>query len=483
MATLSPAIPLEEIKQKLDELNIPQRFSSGLLRDPEFKQLQYKNHQLCYLHEYMLKTQTVKLTNNQLAFVFSMNRRTVTKSINQGPQDPKPKGRHLALDENTENIILEKIINISNQGDSMTQNEILKYIRNKFKKNVTKGWLNQFYLRHRDKIKKTRSFPQEDLRITVPREYLKEHVKNMHKYVEGRVAELTFNLDEVGTSEWEDRKPRKVFADINIDSNHLTHPVSRKVSHMTLLTCVSAAGDSLTPLLITKHELRDDFWELGIRPDEDIMVRVRDPPYIDKELFFEYISVVLIPYISHVRSQLKIEANEAILLMDSCSAHCDDSIKKYLGENNVIAFVFPSHTTNLFQALDLSLFGIFKRTKNMLDNEEKEKSLKKAAINVFRAYDQITTLFNILGSFRRAGIIQDTSSNPKKIKINIKQMVSNPGFKELWNLNVKIEDISRLRQNHKFGIINIDYLPEGCCIVMNEDDFFQEDDEIEHYFD
>lgn len=52
MSTLAPAIPIEELRKKLEDLNIEPRFIRGILRDVEFKALLYKNHQLCYLHEY-----------------------------------------------------------------------------------------------------------------------------------------------------------------------------------------------------------------------------------------------------------------------------------------------------------------------------------------------------------------------------------------------------------------------------------------------
>ena len=52
----------------------------------------------------------------------------------------------------------------------------------------------------------------------------------------------------------------------------------------------------------------------------------------------------------------------------------------------------------------------------------------------------------------------------------------------IWNLNIKINEISKRRQNQKFGIINIDYLPENCNIVLNPDENNYEDGEIEQFF-
>jgi hypothetical protein len=69
---------------------------------------------------------------------------------------------------------------------------------------------------------------------------------------------------------------------------------------VTLLACISAAGDALTPMVISGMAIQDSLWQNDLRQDEDAMIRSRTPAYIDSELFYEYISTVLIPYIDNV---------------------------------------------------------------------------------------------------------------------------------------------------------------------------------------
>ena len=481
MSTLTPSIQLEEIESKLNVLNIPPRFIRALLRNPEFQSLQYRNHQLCFLHKYASELNEFKLTYDQLAFIFGMCRITVSRSIANGPQNPKPLGRHMALEGDKEEIIVNQIIQMSNEGKSMTQRQILSFVKERFNLSLTKGWVNQFFLRNRDKIKKCRSLPQEDSRLLIPRAHLREHIHNMHKHVDGRLSELVFNLDEVGTSSWEDRKPKKVFVDANIRSTNVYNSVTRKATHMTLLTCISAAGDSPTPMLITKHRINDSFWDNGLRQDEDVMIRFRDPPYIDTNLFYEYINNVLIMYVKCVREKYGIEEHEAVLLMDSFSAHCNEMILKCLGENRIIALCFPSHTTNIFQALDLVLFGVFKKIKNSIDDGENSKIVEKAIIKILKAYELAATSFDIRGSFKRAGIISEMRSNLRYVKFVAENLVSNPGFQEIWNFNINDDEIHRKR-SHNFGIINAEFLPPGCRLVSNETQKYENDDEIIELF-
>jgi hypothetical protein len=63
-------------------------------------------------------------------------------------------------------------------------------------------------------------------------------------------AELVFNLDEVGLSEWEDRKDRKVIVPMTMDGQTIHHRASRNVKHISIITCITAGGESLTPYIV-----------------------------------------------------------------------------------------------------------------------------------------------------------------------------------------------------------------------------------------
>jgi hypothetical protein len=90
---------------------------------------------------------------------------------------------------------------------------------------------------------------------------------------------------------------------------------------MTLLACVSAAGDAVTSMLITTTPIHASLWSRGLRQNEDVMVRRHTPAYIDEELLFEYITSILIPCVDAVRSHAGLETETAILLMDSAHPH------------------------------------------------------------------------------------------------------------------------------------------------------------------
>jgi hypothetical protein len=457
---LANAIPIKEICRGLLELSFAPVSVRALKRNDEFCRILYKQNQVCFVNDYCRNMINRPISVNELAIVFSANPRTVRKYLLNGPQEPSTPGRHKALSEEAENQILQKLKDQYESNSAFTRNQLMGYVSENFDKSISRGWLNAFIGRHLDEIKVCRSFPQEDSRFVIPREHLNEHIINMQRYVSGKIAELVFNLDEVGSSDWEDRKTRKVLVPASVDSDDVFHPVSRKYKHMTLLVCVSAGGDALCPMLIVANEIPPDMGDRGLRLDEDVMIRTRNPPYINEQLFFEYLSTVLVPYIIDVREKIEKTEERAILLMDGMTAHTSERVLSYLGRNNVAAIIFPSHTTNLFQALDLSFFGALKRRKATTEGEYGDQSFKNQVSKLIRAYEGTASSVTIRGSFQRAGFKYIYTKKPYLLEFDEAVVRKNPGFEEIWSRNYTVEDLRRRRCLSPFGLINSEYLPE-----------------------
>jgi hypothetical protein len=56
-------------------------------------------------------------------------------------------------------------------------------------------------------------------------------------------------------SEWEDRTKRKVIVPTTMDGQTIHHCASRSVRHISIITCISAAEESLTPWIVTSQDL------------------------------------------------------------------------------------------------------------------------------------------------------------------------------------------------------------------------------------
>ena len=173
---LKPGITENEFINEITKFDISMRNVRLFLRETDFLSIPFISHQVCMFNETSNKFFNKRFTTNQLAMIFNLNPRTIRKYLLNGPQDPKPLGRHLALDSNVEKSIVDEIIKRSKQYIAFTGKELLRYIQKTYNKTLTTGWLHSFLYRHSDMIREARPLPQDDCRLTVPREYLKEYI-------------------------------------------------------------------------------------------------------------------------------------------------------------------------------------------------------------------------------------------------------------------------------------------------------------------
>jgi hypothetical protein len=81
--------------------------------------------------------------------------------------------------------------------------------------------------------------------------FLERTVQDLSEHIQGCVAEPVFNLDEVGISDWEDRTTKTVAVPAAMVGQTRHHEISRMVKPISVIVCLSAAGQSLTPYIIT----------------------------------------------------------------------------------------------------------------------------------------------------------------------------------------------------------------------------------------
>jgi hypothetical protein len=67
-----------------------------------------------------------------------------------------------------------------------------------------------FIHRHPEELEHAKAYPQEEARMRVTKEIARMHVADLITYVTDIPTELIFNIDEVGSQEWADRKARNV---------------------------------------------------------------------------------------------------------------------------------------------------------------------------------------------------------------------------------------------------------------------------------
>jgi hypothetical protein len=103
---------------------------------------------------------------------------------------------------------------------------------------------------------------------------------------------LIFNLDEVGISDWKDRKPKKVVVPIIAAAHDIHYRISRNVKHISIVTCISAGGACLTAYVVTSQDsaaLHQALEATGMQIGKHLILKQRAKPYANADLFENYV--------------------------------------------------------------------------------------------------------------------------------------------------------------------------------------------------
>jgi hypothetical protein len=115
-----------------------------------------------------------ELSVSQLARVFECHPARLTVALENGFDEPKPHSRHSAFDHDSEGGILIWVKAQTEKSGLVTRTDLRYYYQTKYSHPVTRGWADSFILRDGDVLAKTKSVPQEDTRLEVPRAFLDE---------------------------------------------------------------------------------------------------------------------------------------------------------------------------------------------------------------------------------------------------------------------------------------------------------------------
>jgi hypothetical protein len=116
----------------------------------------------------------------------------------------------------------------------VTRTDIKNYCREVWKFEVSRGWVDSFISRHSAELAEKKSSPHEEPCLQVPRIFLEETIRNMQETLQRYPADVVFNLDEVGISDWEDRKPKRVVIPVTVSaqcSQHSPSNISERETH------------------------------------------------------------------------------------------------------------------------------------------------------------------------------------------------------------------------------------------------------------
>jgi hypothetical protein len=431
--------------------------AADLALDSRFMLSVFRQEQIVRLKEFTEITCNRTLSTKSLSQAFDVNREIIRRALARGYAIPCSRGRHPAFDEETELALVDWIKGKAENQKAVTRTELLHHCMEMNMVPVSRGWVDSFLSRHSQELFEAKSCPQENPRLEVPQAFLDTAIECLKEHVQGACAELVFNLDEVGISEWEDRVERKVIVPRSMQGELIHHAVHRNLKHVSVVACISAAGESMTPFFVSSQAtpaVTTKLKCLGFRMGVDLVLKHRSKPYVSSKLFYKYLTKVFLPYIEELRTNREFADKVAILLMDNCSVHVSADVISVLTEHRVKVITWPPHTTHIFQVLDLSLFGVFKRKMSYKLPFEDEDGTAGFLKRIFHNLKQTLVETNIRSAFIMLGLTYDIRQTPYSLLFNERKLRESVGFRELWDRDYPMSLLSTRRQNAKFGWVN-----------------------------
>jgi hypothetical protein len=183
---------------------------------------------------------------------------------------------------------------------------------------------------------------------------------------------MALNLDEDVILDWEERKTKEGIVTTTILGQTIHHGVSRRVKHISVIACFSAAGESLLPYIVASQNsstVEQHLKKQGVRVGRDLPLTFNQKPYFNAGIFLAYIRTILLQYIDSRRGFAVLAQETAVFLMEDCSI------------------------------LDLTLFGVFKRCPRYELPFDGSHATVKVIEKVYHNLTQTMARPNVWGTF------------------------------------------------------------------------------------
>jgi hypothetical protein len=170
----------------------------------------------------------------------------------------------------------------------------------------------------------------------------------------------------------------------------------------------------------------------------DVVIENRSP-YIKQRRFADYGNRLFLPPERKVRTNRLLVSRLAVLLMDNCNAHISDEVQKAIADYGVMMTMYAPHATNIFQILDISLFGIFNLIKGNADESGMLHEITENVVKIIRVIQRSCNPPNVQSAFRKAGLECISVSEPSFITFHEERLRETEGFRKIWDIDFPME--------------------------------------------
>jgi hypothetical protein len=393
---------IDRLSSQLDG-NLPFLYLHELMLQLQKKPNQSKTEVLHTVIQFENEKKIAPLSNVLLAKGIGCSKSYVTQ-IRKGTLQIAGRKRSMTFSFAEDSKILTEVLKQLKDGTLLTEPDLCWIAFTILGIRPQRGWARSFFKRHKDVLGKATAEKREYGRMEIKKEDVTRYKKSLADDIEGVSSLLIFNCDEVGVSLYCDERRRRVIVAKEDDGETLHVPVDRGEKHLSMMACVSLAGEALMPHFLTKGVVPAvELQKTGLLENVHATFAHTTSGYMTKESFKGWVDLNFVPQVNWMRKKLSLEKEKAMLLLDNCPSHLSDESFKTLGDANITFFTLLPNATHLLQPCDVGLFGAFKQHLKNEKGFSAAISPTELILHCTNAFRKATTTSSIIKSFRRAG--------------------------------------------------------------------------------
>jgi hypothetical protein len=207
-----------------------------------------------------------------------------------------------------------------------------------------------------------------------------------------------------------------------------------------------------------RRDLEADGMQIGRHLN--LILKHRDKPYLNAELFEDYLRSVSLPHLMITRIVKDIRAEDAVLLRDNCSPHITPLRASSTFSRLPVCAWFSllsrriPHTTQIFQVLDLTLCGVLDRRGQCQLPLEEDAGSARFIRKVYHDFRMAMIEPNTWGAFRGIGVKYSVVDGVQRVSFDERTLCKSEDLKELWDIDLPLAKLSPGCEIYKFGQIN-----------------------------
>ncbi|CAA7271870.1 unnamed protein product [Cyclocybe aegerita] len=306
------------------------------------------------------------------------------------------------LSKGEEDVVVEFILDMAARGWPLKEHvDMICHARKRKNfpvEGVGQNWTTRFVQRHSDRLKMKDSHPLEDKRgrganPTANKQYWALLNETIKKY--NIRPETTFGTDEIGIQNRGEESERVIAPAHGKGPQYQQRGGTRE-------NTICADGTAIPPTVIFKGEALQVGW--GDNNPLNATLGYQKKGWTDGEIGAEWIKI----FDKATKDKVK-QGEYRLLLVDGHNSHYTVAFLLYAREHLILVICYPSHTTHIYQGLDVVIFAVLKRCIG----EERDGWLRKYGIAMdkknfleiySRAHVRALTEDNVKAAFRKTGV-------------------------------------------------------------------------------